>query len=40
MPDVLDNTVLIDFWAGELLRASVVALVSARPRWIGSSCRQ
>lgn len=34
MLDVLDNTVLIDFWAGEPeFRASAVALVSSRPRW-------
>ncbi|MFP4157330.1 MAG: type II toxin-antitoxin system VapC family toxin [Opitutales bacterium] len=34
MSDVLDNTVLIDFWAGEPeFRASAVALVSSRRRW-------
>lgn len=35
MLDVLDNTVLIDFWAGETeLRASAVELVSYRSRWM------
>ncbi len=35
MPDVLDNTVLIDFWAGTPeLRASAMELVSSCPRWM------
>jgi predicted nucleic acid-binding protein len=33
--NVLDNTVLIDFWAGEPdLRASALELVSSTPRWL------
>lgn len=35
MLDVLDNTVLIDFWAGEpKARAAALELVSSRPRWL------